>query len=297
MNVSDYCFESEAFSVIQDLIHFNLVNKSQFFTTNLLQMNDTQFNFVSSQISSTFPQLMRVQTIPTNDSYCSTVFAPSPFPTPAPTFPPRFSDANSNQNNLNTFSQLSSHPDITIALVLVVILFFLGSIIYIIISNREKPLITYENLIKRFYPPPPEMEEENVPAVAAVATGKDSFHYGEVLPGKVDQYFTTSPFSSGFGNRFHQRDNSISQEMFINPFYPHPGITAEDSAFYYPGYHPGYAPGYYPDTMNRSKPFLQGSQPVGIEFTELLSSDASGFRWSLCGSFICTATRFQSLFL
>jgi hypothetical protein len=262
VNVSNYCFDNEAFTVIREEIDQNLINKTHFLSNQTL-LNESlsiSVKLSTALITSTFSQLMRVVTIPTNSTYCDAFrLAPSPSPTVAPTFPPRFSNANSNQNNVNTFSQLASHPDISLALILVIVLFVIGSLIYMLVSNRDKPLISNDFTAKvmHFMSPNDQLSSDHdahvEPVDTAASLGKEKYRLSEVLAAEdAHQYFATSarvtPSSSSMRmtmamNPLDDRylvptENSDSQEMLHAA-----GSVSFDPATYYNTYHNQLYPG------------------------------------------------------
>jgi hypothetical protein len=250
VNVSNYCFDNEAFTVIREEIDQSLVNKTHFFIQ--------QTSLFSSQITTTFTQLMTVLTIPTNSSYCDAfILQPSPSPTNPPTFPPRFSNSNS-QNSLNPFSTLSNHPDISLAVILAIVLFVIGTLIYMIISNREKPLLSTEYLVKMISAigTPIEQNDNNynpdeTSFIETTAVEKEKYQYGEVIspPMPVSpssnftpMYYDPAAVSSNTEANFPSNSAASSQEFV-------PDYTNIDMATYCNTYY-NQSPGFYENTFN-----------------------------------------------
>jgi hypothetical protein len=148
VNVSDYCFYDNALKKIQDQIGERLINKTNLFSNRNPvwneQENDSSLingsDLLNGIITMTYTRLMRVFTIPSESSYCD-AFVPTQQPTASPTTLPGQSSLNSNRNSLNAFSELSSRPDISAIFILVLIVFLIGNLVYLILSNREKPLL------------------------------------------------------------------------------------------------------------------------------------------------------------
>jgi hypothetical protein len=144
VNVTDLCTTDTAYRALSQLIRTSLMNTTYFRSLLSAQLkgssSDSVFDTNQSYVSSVYTSLTHSHFVPSASKYCETsVFLKKP--APMPTQPPS-DDAKSNKaNNLNAFSQLASHPDTTLAFVLIAVLFILFTVLYIVMSNRDRALL------------------------------------------------------------------------------------------------------------------------------------------------------------
>jgi hypothetical protein len=155
-NISNYCFFDDASSSLKASLSSILTNQNEFHS--LLQralgnsynsQNEEMINqLFNALIGQVYSKVMNAVTVPTSSVYCSLI-SQSSAPTASPvTLPP--ADLN-NAGIANFFSQLGRHPDVTIAFVLVLILFLLATLCYCVLSNRDKAFITDDNSFFTFF--------------------------------------------------------------------------------------------------------------------------------------------------
>jgi hypothetical protein len=298
VNVSEYCYYEEALTKIQERIGERLINKTNIFESiNNGPAEKSEVGLTNGLITMTYTRLMRIFTIETNSTYCD-AFVPTQQPTASPTTLPGQSSLNSNRNSLNAFSELASRPDVSIIFILMLIIFVILTLLYLVLSNRNKPLFDAFGM-KSFMNTSSMLDTDSINDIPVTASASfyrkksklptampqdSSFYYNSSVSPK--KHLTGSLSSGGFADhqqqqQFHQHQqqqvnfNSHPMDFYHDPMYPNrmmlpPNYSHQMNPQY--GSNPGFPPvgphnpmmrmdpNFYPADHTPAEPFPSGNE-------------------------------------
>jgi hypothetical protein len=256
VNVSEYCYYEEALTKIQEHIGERLINKTNIFeSVDNGPAEKSEVGLTTGLITMTYTKLMRIFTIETNSTYCD-AFVPTQQPTASPTTLPGQSGLNSNRNSLNAFSELASRPDVSIIFILMLIIFVILTLLYLVLSNRNKPLFDAFG-VKSFMNSSSMLDSDSINDIpvtsasfyrkkAKVPTATSSFYYNST--GSPKKHLKSSFSSGGFVDQQQQQHqqqqvnfNSHPMDFYHDPMMLPPNYNHQMNPPPY-GSYPGFPP-------------------------------------------------------
>jgi hypothetical protein len=129
LKTSSFCSLKTSTNHLSDFLNEKISNQTFMERDPFKNSPESPTLLKNSIFGNLFVAVSNAITIPSSSNYCKTTS----------------SELQTSKNSLNAFSQLSSHPTVTLAYVFSFTLFFIISLAFVILSNREK-LILFDKL-------------------------------------------------------------------------------------------------------------------------------------------------------